>query len=290
MTEEEGQEEQDGASEQKNDLTPAERHQQALDQQRSLSFRVMRFAVENMTLVVGGAAVLVFVYAGILEYPVQRNHRVIGISAGLALMFIGRPVGKKVRSLLFDPRVIWLVDIDARIVEGGIYRMPSQRFVEFEVVEGQVDWVSPDVAFCKNVDLEQRTLQGTWRGTLTDRELLRSLQAVDECRGQLEEDARRGFIVESQAFSIVHRATKNAVMSIVDTFERNSLPDEGVGISDAVESALDEHDVDTMFRRANIDKEPEQDIAEEVFDFPAADDGGLSENGESPDSEVKVDA
>jgi len=57
----------------------------------------------------------------------------------VVIPLIGRPTGKKVKSLLWDPNYIWLIDLDARYQKGAIYQMPSQRFREWEVTDGRLD-------------------------------------------------------------------------------------------------------------------------------------------------------
>lgn len=226
----------------------------------SRTYRVFRWLVDNFLLVVSIIGIAMFVVAAILDYELPRWLRVIGLTALIVIPVVGRPTGKKVRALLWDPSYVWLVDVDARVLKGGIYRMPSQRFREWEVVSGSLDWVSPHLAFGKNVDLATQTVEGTWRGTLSDRELMRTLSAVDECRAQLEEDAKRGFAIESQAFTIIRNATRKAVLRVVSTFERGTLPDEGEGLTEEIDSAIEQFGLERKLRQTEIDESPEADV------------------------------
>ncbi|KAA9399398.1 hypothetical protein Har1130_14580 [Haloarcula sp. CBA1130] len=249
----------------------------------SRTYRLFRWLTDNLLLMASGVGIVLFVIASILGYEFPRSLRLIGLCALVTIPLVGRPTGKKVRSLLWDPNYVWLVDIDARRMKGGIFRMPGQRFKEWSVEDGQLDWVSPNLAFGKNVDLEAQTVDGCWRGTLSDRELMRTLQAVEECRGQLEADAKRGFAIEAQAFTVIRNATRKAVLRIVSTFERGTLPDEGEGLTDEIDSAIEQFGLDRKIRAAEDDESPEADVPgirvdfdQDLADLAGAGDGGVS--------------
>ncbi|AHB64488.1 hypothetical protein HISP_00160 [Haloarcula hispanica N601] len=248
----------------------------------SRTYRLFRWLTNNLLLIASGVGIVLFVIASILGYELPRSLRLIGLCALVTIPLAGRPTGKKVRSLLWDPNYVWLVDIDARHTKGGIFRTPGQRFREWSVEDGQLDWVSPNLAFGKNVDLEAQTVEGCWRGTLSDRELMRTLQAVEECRGQLEADAKRGFAIEAQAFTIIRNATRKAVLRIVSTFERGTLPDEGEGLTDEIDSAIEQFGLDRKIRAAENDESPESDVPgvridldQDLADLAGAGDGGV---------------
>jgi len=248
----------------------------------SRTYRLFRWLTNNLLLIASGVGIVLFVIASILGYELPRSLRLIGLCALVTIPLVGRPTGKKVRALLWDPNYVWLVDIDARYTKGGIFRTPGQRFREWSVEDGQLDWVSPNLAFGKNVDLEAQTVEGCWRGTLSDRELMRTLQAVEECRGQLEADAKRGFAIEAQAFTIIRNATRKAVLRIVSTFERGTLPDEGEGLTDEIDSAIEQFGLDRKIRAAENDESPESDVPgvridldQDLADLAGAGDGGV---------------
>jgi len=250
--------------------------------ERSRWFRAFCWLTENLLLVASGLGIGLFVIASIIGFELPRNLRIIGLTTVIIVPIVGRPTGKKVRSLLWEPNYIWLVDVDARYTKGGIFRIPGQRFREWTVTDGSLDWVSPDLAFGKQVDLGEQIVEATWRGTLTDRELMRTLQAVEECRGQLEEDAKRGFAIEAQAFTIIRNATRQAVLSIVSTFERGSLPDEGEGLTDEIDSAIEQFGLERKIRETEDDDTAESespavriDFDQDLADLSGAANGGV---------------
>ena len=185
------------------------------------------------------------------DIAIPRWLRITAIAAVLTLP-LGWMTGSKVVQWLHDPSYVWLVDLDALVLDGGIYRLPPDDFRELDVLDDDefvnpsydLTQLSPSLYVGKQVDLEDMTVVGTWRGTLDDRELTRALRAVHECRGQLQNDAQRGFILESSAFVVVRRATRNTVRRLVDVFEDGTLPDRGDAIEDAIDAELEDFGLD----------------------------------------------
>lgn len=227
---------------------------------------IMEFVRARFLSIVGVAAAAagVALYLGVdIEIPRQVQVfllAAVGLSPGAYM------VGQYIVSLLWNPNYVYVLDIDAREIDGALYRFPYGTFKELEVVDGVLDQVTNSLYIGKNVDLENLTVEGTWRGTMSDRELLRSLQKIEECRGTLEEDAKRGFIIESQAWTIIRGATRSAVLSVVSTFERGTLPDEGEGINEEIDAALERFDLERQLRDENPDPSPE-DVAESPEDL-----------------------
>jgi len=176
-----------------------------------------------------------------IEVPRRLKLAVIGI---VAISPYGYIVGKYIIGLLWSPENVFVVDIDARFVDGALYRFPYEDFRELEVSEGQLDELTPWLHVGKDVDLDEMTVKGTWRGTLSDRELLMALSKIDECRGQLEKDAQKGFALRTQAFTIIRSCVRSGVESVVEVFEQKSLPDRGESIEAAIDDALDRYDLD----------------------------------------------
>jgi len=227
---------------------------------RSRWYLTAAWLVDHAMLVVGVGGLVSFAVLLALGIDIPRWARMVGLSALLSAPILGYPAARKAKSLLWNPGHMWLVDIDALYQDGAVYHGPNQRWQQWEVTEGQVDFVSPNLAFAKDVDLENRTCRGTWRGTLTDRELMKALQQVYVCREMLEDDAKKGFAVDAQAWIIVRRATQNAVMSVIESFEDGSLPDEGDGISEQIDQAIEQFDIENKIREAERDPSPEADV------------------------------
>lgn len=210
----------------------------------------------------------------------------LSLLTGLLLSPLAWMVSDWVLRLLPDPPGVVLVDIDARVMDGAVFWLPVDDFHDMEVLDGELNQVAPELYFGKQVDLDAMTVEGTWRGTLSDRELLRGLQKVEECRGQLEDDARKGFILETQAFTVVRSAVRSTVSTVIETFESGTLPDEGDGLNDAVDRAIEDFDLDERLDDELSDLD-DLDAADELLDpdDDRADDG----LGAEVDQESRVD-
>lgn len=177
---------------------------------------------------------------------VGREVKIFGF-AFAAFLFPASIIGDRLMTWVPDPVTMWLIDVDARDVDGAIYRIPAEDFQELEVVDGELEQWGPILFAGSNVDLESMTAEGTWRGTLDDREMIAHLQKVYECRNLLEQDAQRAFAYENNLWSIVRIAAKDAVASVVTTFETGTLPDEGDGLDHAVNDALDQFGIERRY-------------------------------------------
>ncbi|PHQ38023.1 hypothetical protein DJ69_13890 [Halorubrum persicum] len=249
-------------------------------------------------VVIGTAATIIAMITG-FGVSVPRFWYVAGITA-LLVSPLGWMTGSKVVSWLYNPSFVWLIDLDARVLEGGIYRLPPDDFREMDVLDGDefinasysLTQLSPSLYVGKQVDLEDMTVVGTWRGTLDDRELTRALRAVHECRGQLQEDAQRGFILEASAFTVVRRATRNTVKSVIELFEDGSLPDSGDGIGKAIDKELEEFGLDDPAGDDLADLVDDQDLDDldhkSGFDFSEPE-PSTDRNGHAEKVEVSAD-
>jgi len=250
---------------------------------------------------IAGTVVLT-VAAGFLGFDIEipRFWKVAGL-AGLFMLPLGILTGKQVVGWLYNPSWVYLIDLDARVLDGGIYRLPLEDFRELEILDDDefvnstydITQLSPNLYVGKQVDLEDMTVVGTWRGTLDDRELTRALRAVHECRGQLQDDAQRGFILESSAFVVVRRATRNTVERIVELFEDGSLPDSGEGIERAVDQELKDFGLDDA-SDSDLSDLVDDDSIDEMdhksgFDFSTPEDPDTDRDGHAETTEVRAD-
>ena len=199
------------------------------------------------------------------EPKIPRFWKVAGLAAIVMLPW-GYILGGKLADWLFDPPVVYLVDLDARFVEASLYRLPYQAFLDLEVTEGEIDQVSPSLAFAKDVNPNELTAKGTWRGTLSDYELLRALHLIDECRGHLEERAKVGFAFETTGWSILKRGIEETTKIVVQTFQDGTLPDQGESLDEAISDAMERYDVEDKFKQEaeELGSTKEEDSTESI--------------------------
>ncbi|KTG07552.1 hypothetical protein AUR66_05025 [Haloferax profundi] len=202
---------------------------------------VMRYGVH---LTVAGTLLLVGLVL-VFDVRVPRSLQIIGLTAGLSAALAGRWVGGQAVDLMGGPQMMWLVDLDLLDRDGaGVYTCPTPRWSEWTVVDGQLWWATPNLAFGRGVDLDAREVAGTWVGSLPDPILARALEYLRYNRKQLEPKARKGESLEINAFAIVRSAAVRTVKHVVRTFEKGSLPDDGEALHSEIDSVLEDFDLD----------------------------------------------
>jgi hypothetical protein len=242
-------------------------------------FRALVWVVVRGKYLLGAASLVVFALLLVTDTAIPRTVKIGGVAFIVSMFTVGRWTAGRAADLFDGPGWVWLVDVDLLDLDGaGIYRWPRPRWSEVDVTEGQLYWSSPSLAFGKNVDLEANTVEGVWPGTLDDRELMTALSKVHELRNVLEEDAQRGFAIETQVFSIVRSATRQAVLSVVQTFEKSTLPDRGESINQAIDDAIEQFDLDRHVQKR-----------EDVYDDPDTDLGAAAEAAASKQTEAATD-
>mgnify|MGYP000306638933 CR=1 FL=1 len=238
---------------------------------------------------IAGAVLLYFQVS--IEVP--RWAKLAGLTF-LALTPVGFLTGNYIVSLLWNPNHIFLVDLDARLIDGALYRFPYSDFRELTVIDenGNVDapydmtQLTSHLYVGKSVDLEEMTVVGTWRGTLDDAELVRALGKIRECRGQLQDAAQRGQAIENSAFSLLHGAAQDEIRHIVDSFADGTLASEGESIANAVEQAIEEQGFEEGVGDSLADHAPDQsDLDPRGDDEEAVDDPLDAERVDQPQPE-----
>lgn len=230
---------------------------------------IERFLSKNFNKLGGlaliGAAGIMYFDVAIPTEPPRWAHVVFWVAVlGLAPAYA---MATKVVDILYDPFGVILLDIDARNTDVAIYNVPKKRWKEITVLEGDLQRLEATqlVYTGKNFDPEELTVTGTWRGSLSDYELVRKEAKIAELRGRLETEAKRGFAIETQSWTIVRQAAMQAVTSIVRTFERGTLPSEdGLEVADAVDDAIESFDFDLSEQEKSTDegKEDVEDIVD----------------------------
>ncbi|WP_258302651.1 hypothetical protein [Haloferax larsenii] len=202
---------------------------------------VMRYGVH---LAVAGGLLLVGLVL-LFEIRIPRSVQIIGLTGGLSAVLAGRWVGSQAVNLMGGPQMMWLVDLDLLDRDGaGVYACPTPRWSEWTVVDGQLWWATPNLAFGRGVDLDAREVAGTWVGSTPDPVLARALEYLRYNRNQLEPKARKGEALEINAFAIVRAAAVRTVKHVIRTFEKGSLPDDGEALHAEIDAVLEDFDLD----------------------------------------------
>jgi hypothetical protein len=189
-------------------------------------------------------------------------------TVALLSMLGAAPVGYfafgRIRTQLPTPPMVYLVDVELlQDDDAGLWRIPESNWGDLDVTDGSLWNPAPSLYFGKGYDAEEMTVRGTWRGSLSDGEMLRALSLVKEVRGDLEKRAKRGERIRNNAFTLIRGATQGEVERIVETFEEGTLPSGGEEFESHIEDVLSDFDLDE----------------------PATDGLNLDDNGDGPDGD-----
>lgn len=200
---------------------------------------VLKARLISIVLVLVAAGVAMTYFVGFWSPP--RFVWVV-LAAALATLPIAVPSGIYARNQVGSTDWFWLVALDAGHHDLAIARMPQRHIADLDVLDGELSNPAPGVYCCRSFDLDAMTAEGTWAGTLDDRQLLASFQAIRECRNQLERDAREGFLLRNNLYSIIRSAVTRNTRNIVQAFEESALPDRGESIDTIIAETLDDWD------------------------------------------------
>ena len=92
--------------------------------------------------------------------------------------------------------------------------------------------------------------------------MIAALETVFECRGDLEEQARRGFVIEKRFFSLLRNATRDEVKSVIRTFEEGTLPDDASSLRENIEAAVEDHGLSDRVKNEPDDFDLSPDLVE----------------------------
>jgi len=194
--------------------------------------------------VVFAVVVLLGLWANLLP-PLPRWAEV-GAVASIAVIPIGWAAGVKVDAAT-DPQYHYILDVEVPGSvgdRGALYELAEEDFRQFEVREDSLEDWSPHLHAAKGVHIDELYAEeGTWPASMSDRELMTAKAKLAELRGQLEEDAKKGFVLEANAFIMIRGAVQDGIRRIVETFEKGTLPDDGESLNDRIDETLDRFDL-----------------------------------------------
>ena len=211
-----------------------------------LTARVLLYLRRNPIQVGAFALLLAILSSMLLGVALPRWVRV-GVPIGIAAyLSVGRWVRNTVLELLPEKPHIFLIDLDSATTQAdsAVYRIPQDDWPQWSVRDGALDRVHPYLVFGRDVDLDAQQVTGTWRGSAPDRELEQTVRAIRQVREQLEADAKAGLEVEQNGWVIVRNGVVDALETVGQVFCSGTLPDEGEGIADAIDDALDQAGLD----------------------------------------------
>lgn len=164
---------------------------------------------------------------------------VVAAAVGGALFAFRRLV-----DLLYRDQWVYLMDVDARDRDVAVYRLNPEAFGELTVLNGELfeaDARYP-VRFCRHYRPQENVCEGTWRGSVSDLELIQERERIDAVRNELEEWGRQGLETRMKLPDIVRSALRSISTDMVRGYEDMTVYS-GERIEEAVTSALSEYEL-----------------------------------------------
>lgn len=239
-----------------------------------------KYHLDFVALVVLGVIALIVIF--VFE-PEMTRFRALFLLACAALSPYGYVFGSWLSGWLYDQMTIFVIEL--RVEEegsGALHEFPPGDFEEWDCVEDSLDQWAPFLYCARAVDYENQAFTGTWRGSLTDRELLIALSQVRKCRGMLETDAKVGFAYSQYVDLIVPRGVRETVSKISSWKNEHRLPDEGEALDEAIDEVMGEFGLADVVEQVdsfedvadNIDGVDGEDVREFVASGPDGVDAG----------------
>jgi hypothetical protein len=202
-------------------------------------------------------------------------------AGGVAGALLSWSPAERVVNWLFQVQYVYFLDVDPLSRDVSLYELTPRAFALTEVVEGEINPLSAKHRLygVTNFDKEELTCEGTWRGSVSDLELVADREEIEDIRQKLEKDAQKGIAHRVREPSIIRRSVDKITTALVVSFE-SSLVANGEEIQNAVEEVLDDHiDLDTDTDGTESDPEEvvdaeelREDLEEELDDVRG--DGG----------------
>jgi len=222
--------------------------------------------VDNNRRITAGAAVLVVAYFVLARPdvpPVAYVLAIGGVSAG-AVGYAGAYALEKLFG--HDKRImyvklgfpgfhIWRLndEMHERVEVVGADGLFKLRTFHFDVYE--VEAFFPEGS--------PPTAKATWRASATNMELVEHKQKVDEVRGELEDEARKGMALRVKLGRVVRDAVYNISLGILREQEGLTVRD-GEKIDEAVERATEKYDIEDELN--DVAGEHADDVADDPDD------------------------
>jgi len=170
----------------------------------------------------------------------------VGLVAALGGLLLAWGPATKIVNWIYDPPEVHLLELDARETDIALYKLSPQQFADMTVVHDELYRMHGEVEVwcCRAYVPDRNTAIGTWMGSASDMELVRERERIEEIRGTLEDEAKKGVRLRMQLSSIVRDAVGRITNDFIKTYEGETIY-AGDRIGDAVDDALDEYELDS---------------------------------------------
>jgi len=194
-----------------------------------------------------------------------------GATALIVITFMSIPgaiSGAVVIKWLHQIRWVHLVDLDATTNDFAVYKLSPDAWADLDVQDGELNPVNAKFRCFvgRDFDRENMTVDGTWRGSADDLELIEERERIREIRQELQQMAQQGLAHRIREGTIVRQALRDIVGQVARTTEQQTLVN-GQAVEQAVEDALEDWSVE---KEEPEDVEDGPDVTEDVDGQQAA--------------------
>ncbi|PTD94505.1 hypothetical protein C9439_02220 [archaeon SCG-AAA382B04] len=237
---------------------------------------------------------LLFAFIGgiaIATADVPQQFKVFYVTSVIGAMVMYIP-GKRLVRWLYDPKLIYVLELKAEGEELALWEFFPNQFKDLTIKTHSLDQFTSamgEIYVCRKYDPEKNEAHGTWRGSMSDIELMRYKEKIREIRGVLLRMAKEGQKVRSQLPSIVINAQNKIQAEFIEKFEKDSIY-KGEKISEAIDESLREMDLQAREKReeeaeeTRAIEEPGQDIFRELAKSMESSSNSSNEKGEEAET------
>ena len=207
-----------------------------------------RWKIIILVTVVGGGGYWYF------DPTIPRPVRLFAIAFAAAAV-LGYVPAIRIVDYLYRPSHTHLVDFDAETDRLRIWKLTPAQWRDLEVRNDEI-YPLQAAEPCwegKNYDPEENTIDGTWRGSATDLELIESREAINDVRHQLEDMAKQSLTIRVKQSTLVRNAVSDIVMSFLSSYESETIYD-GEELQQQIDEAIEHWELEDHRTQVELDE------------------------------------
>lgn len=194
----------------------------------------------------------------VAEANIPQQYKTFYVTSIIGALIMYAPA-KRLVNWLYDPNVIYMVELKAEGDEIALWKFFPQQFQNLKVLENSLDQFTSaegEIYVCREYDPDNNVAWGTWRGSLSGLELMKAKDKIKEIRGSLEKEAKKGMRVNIQRGSIVRKALNKILGEFAQEYESATIYG-GELIEEAMNEVIEEKNLETHEKKES-EKEPQE--------------------------------
>ncbi|OUJ18599.1 Protein gp31 of His2 family of spindle-shaped halovirus [Methanonatronarchaeum thermophilum] len=127
---------------------------------------------------------------------------------------------------LIEPQNKYILQLGMEKGDLGLWKLQNHQHQEIKVIEGSLHrekTSKAELIICQKFDPKTMEAVGTWRGSVSNIELLRNKEQIKEIRKHLEKMAQKGIKTRIRMPSMVRDAVNQITMEMAAHIERETI-------------------------------------------------------------------